>query len=272
MRRVIRLAAGWAFVSALAPAVAAAQGDVCVRSLRPSFRLAAVACDVGRASVDVFVDRELVGTRNLTREGKLIGASWAASSADYQNFMQATMNTDPFLVFSVGGTSFTGAPMTFCFLFNLPIAVSSYGSESSSLAGTVTRTDVGPVGGTATVSPTFANVLRGVGQGGAFNLGVDLGNLGCSATTAAGFDPRSANCGFVGAASNAFAPQSFNTLQALIGFDVSAGNSGGFFGASAASYTGSLIIDAVPAPSAYALVLGALVALAGGVRLRRRAS
>lgn len=273
MRRVFRFLTGCTIAVALSPAAAAAQGDPCAV---PTLSLAA-ECPLGSPSVSVFVNGRQVGSVEMTWSGKLVGGTWSGGVVnEWQATLSTTMNPDPFIIFSLGGTNFTNGTLTFGFLFNLPIVPGAYNSASSSLAGTVTRTDVGPIGGTATVTPTFANVLRGVGQPGATNLGVDLGNLGCSVTTDPGpptvINPRSANCGFAGSAASSFAPTNFNGLQALVDFDVTGGNTGGFFGASAASFTGSLIINAVPEPSTYVLMLGGLVALAGGVRLRRRAS
>lgn len=97
--------------------------------------------------------------------------------SDYQISISATFNNDPFIIWTLGAINPTGSPLPFMFVFTTsPLAAGIYGDATSSFSvsgtdtfrdgititsaeakstvdGTSTNTDVGPLGGTFGADP-----------------------------------------------------------------------------------------------------------------------
>jgi hypothetical protein len=178
--------------------------------------------------------------------------------------INATFDADPFITFGSTVTNLGAGPITYSFLFSVPIVPGFYNVATSTGGVSVTN----GTGGTATVdnSAVYPTYISGYGTLGGVptNLGVDIGTSPC--TAGPGVPLTVTRVCDQGNASNVFADTFYDGLEALLTYtqtDV----------ASVASWSGGVTLNfnAVPEPATVGLVAAGLFATAWATRRRRQA-
>jgi hypothetical protein len=173
--------------------------------------------------------------------------------------LQATGNVDPFLSYSFSAKNNTGTNQTYSFSYGESIAPSVSGNYSiyADIAGSLTHGAISPV---AQLTPTIGNIqtLKVSTDGGTtfVNAGVDVGLAQTrTATGTTVFGPISQT-----AVGNL---NSIDYWQFDVGFTLTPGKD-------AAGLSGFAELVAIPEPSSYAAVLGAVVLGAAMVYRRQK--
>ena len=183
--------------------------------------------------------------------------------------LNAEMDPDPYINFAFGVTNFAGIAQSYSLLLQIPIVAGLYDHARGVLSASITD-NVATLDGASLGAFGGLPLLRGsVSNGGPFaSLDVDRGmmpgNGPVPCVVAAGVGAGGCTYGVV---NSFFAPTAYNTLRAQLDFTLSPNQDNvGLVGGV------SILATTTPEPSTYVLMLGGLAGLAGGARLRRRAS
>jgi len=174
--------------------------------------------------------------------------------------VNALLDSDPFITFGATTTNGTAGPVTYAFLFGVPIIPGFYNTATST--GGVSVTDGARGNTTVTTSGVHPTYISGYGTVGLTptNLGVDLGTAPCNATGIPFTVTTTCN---QGSTANTFAPTFYDNLEALLTYT----QNDSF---SVASWSGAVTISTVtPEPATIGLFGFGLVVI-GGFATRRR--
>lgn len=175
--------------------------------------------------------------------------------------ISALMNADPFITFGVTTTNLSTAPVTFSFLFGIPVVPGLYTSSTSTGGVSVTN----GARGTSSVSTSgiYPTYISGYGLVGLAptNLGVDLGTATC---TASGAPFTVTTTCAQGTTLNSYAPTFYDGMQALLTYTQTDLGS-------VASWSGAVTLNSQVVPEPATVVLfGVGVVAMGLVGVRRR--
>lgn len=180
---------------------------------------------------------------------KLLHMSGAWEQGGLSVTVGASLNSDPFILWSIAATNFTSAPVAFSALFSTPVVGGPFNKLTANFNGSITD----GLGNGASASP-LSNVTSLISPSGSVVLGAPC-------TYGPSFPTNSQGCpgsGSYGPGSVTFASYFPTSLQTNISFTLSS--------VDAASFNGAAILQAVPEPTTVVLLGFGLVGLAGLAR------